>query len=195
MENGRLSLCLMSSSHETMSNLHGLEEDQVAVVPLIKKQPKLDSDMKLVVSDCYTIQEEDADYTQAVLSMKSWSSFGIRWVVIFDGEGTPFAFDCERVSVQAYCLDSKEEVNLVISVPPLVVKQETEEDPPSASDAGNVTESISCSHEVNVKHTKSELEVSVNDLISATDIPSLTSPADAEVKERKASDDCSCVIL
>jgi hypothetical protein len=185
----------MSSSHETMSNLHGLEEDQVAVVPLIMKQPKLDSDMKLVISDCYTIHAEDADYTQAVLSMKSWSSLGIHWVVIFDGEATPYAFDCESVSVQAYCLDSKEEVNLVISVPSFVVKQQTEEDPPSASDAEDVTVSISCGHEVSVKHTKSELEFSVNDLAAATDIPSLTSPADAEVKERKASDDCSCAIL
>ena len=190
----KLTLCIVLSSQASVdaleeSNYYGLDKSYVSVLLNSGTFPVLSKDNTNIMTEgCFTIVTQRPDSLDFFFSSKiakDWATKGIKWVSFCNQD-----FDVSSeglVAVKAYRLDSREPLSLLF--------KEEKVEPPPVDLLEEPPTSMKCSIIEPSTTTEELVETARACAEDFRNVPSLTAPAAKEVTEKKASDECSCVIL
>ena len=190
----KLTLCVVLTSQASIdaleeSNYYGLDKNYVSVLLNSGIFPVLSKDNTNIMTEgrfsILTQRPDSLDFFFSSKIAKDWAAKGIKWASFCNQD---FEISSERaVAVKAYRLDSREPLSLLF-------KEEKSRPPPVELLEESPT-SMECSIMEPNKITEEMVEIAEVCVEDFRNVPSLTAPADKEVTEKKASDECSCVIL
>jgi hypothetical protein len=178
---GKLSLCIMTTNEQkTLESLgqnsyYGIGKDNVTTLQQSENLPVLDEKFRLVTKDYYTVMTQAVQDTQAFFFsskvVKGWTKKGIQYVAFLDT-----TFDSADTStMKAYRLDdtrASTTLKFVKTTPPPVEL---------------ISEPVVEKRGISVP--------AADKAIDFENVPSMSAPAEKEDLEKKAADECSCVIL
>jgi hypothetical protein len=162
---------------------YGIGKDNVTILQQSENLPVLDGDFKLVTKGYYTIMTQSVQDTQAFFFsskvVKDWTKKGIQYVAFLDGTFN----SADTSSMKAYRLDDSRAPTTVKFVKPTPPPVELISEPVVETKRGIVEPKIA-----------DKLKIA-DKAIDLANVPSMSVPAEEEELQKKASDECSCVIL
>lgn len=188
-----MSLCIMTTNTQnTLESLgkngyYGIGKDNVTILQQPENLPVLDANFKLVTKDYYTVMTQGVQDTQAFFFsskvVKDWTKKGIQYV--------SFGTLDSASSVKAYRLDDSRAVTTVKFVKPTPPPVELISEP-----VVETKRAVTPVPQVAKAVAPQVVEPKVADkALDLANVPSMSSPAEDEELQKKASDECSCVIL
>lgn len=190
----KVTLCVVLSSQASVdaleeSNYYGLDKSHVSVLLKSGTFPVLCKDNTSIMTDgCFSILTQRPDSLDFFFSSKiakAWAAKGIKWASFCTQD---FDISSDRaMTVKAYRLDSRETLSLRF--------QEEKAEPLPVELVEVSPTSTECSILEPNKTTEELVEVTGVCVQDFRNVPSLTAPAAKEGAEKKAEDECSCVIL